>query len=55
MAEIEKKPIKKMFKGILLFPVFMGTWIIINMKCLIKPNTTWEKIQHKRDVKINDM
>ena len=52
---IEKKPIKKMFKGILLFPVFMGTWIIINMKCLIKPNTTWEKIQHKRDVKINDM
>lgn len=52
---IEKKPIKKMIKGIILFPIFMGTWIIINLKCIIKPNTTWEKIEHKRNVKINDI
>ena len=52
---IEKKPIKKMWKGILLYPVFMGSWIVINIKCLIKPNTEWEKIEHKRNVKINDM
>lgn len=52
---IEKKPIKKMGKGILMFPVFMGTWLIINLKCIIKPNTTWEKIEHKRNVKIKDM
>ena len=52
---IEKKPIKKMWKGILLYPVFMGSWILINIKCLIKPNTEWEKIEHKRNVKINDM
>ncbi len=52
---IEKKPIKKMLKGILLFPVFMGTWIVINLKCLVKPNTKWEKIEHKRNVKIDEI
>lgn len=52
---IEKKPIKKMYKGIIMFPVFMGSWLIINLKCIIKPNTTWEKIEHKRNVKIKDI
>lgn len=52
---IEKKPIRKMWKGILLYPVFMASWILINIKCIIKPNTQWEKIEHKRNVKINDM
>ena len=52
---IEKKPIKKMWKGIILYPVFMASWILINIKCIIKPNTQWEKIEHKRNVKINDM
>ena len=52
---IEKKPIKKMWKGIILYPVFMASWILINIKCILKPNTQWEKIEHKRNVKINDM
>ncbi len=52
---IEKKPIKKMFKGILMFPLFMGSWLIINLKCIVRPNTKWEKIEHKRDVKIKDI
>ena len=36
---LEKKPIKPMFKAILCYPLFMGSWILINIKCLIKPNT----------------
>ena len=44
-----------MLKGIILFPVFMGSWIIINIKCMIKPNTKWEKIEHGRDIKIDEM
>lgn len=52
---VEKKPIRKMLKGIILFPLFMGTWLVINFKCIIKPNTTWEKIEHKRNVKISDI
>ena len=51
----KKKPIKPMIKGILMYPIFMGSWIIINIKCLIKPNTKWEKIEHVRSIKINEV
>ena len=43
---LEKKPIK---------PMIMGSWIIINIKCLIKPNTKWEKIEHVRDINIQEV
>lgn len=52
---LEKKPIRPMIKGILMYPIFMGSWIIINIKCLIKPNTKWEKIEHVRDINIQDV
>ena len=52
---LEKKPIKPMFKSIIMYPVFMGSWILINIKCLIKPNTKWEKIEHVRDINIQEV
>ena len=52
---IDKKPIKKMVKGLLMYPLFLGSWLLINFKCLFKRDTTWEKIEHVRNVKINDM
>lgn len=52
---LDRRPIKPMIKGLLLYPVFMGSWILINIKCLIKPDTKWEKIKHVRDVKINEI
>ena len=52
---LEKKPIKPMIKGLLCYPAFMGTWIIINLKCLFKRETTWEKIDHVRDIKIAEV
>ncbi len=52
---LEKKPIRPMIKGILMYPIFMGSWIIINIKCLIKPNTKWEKIEHVRDINIQEV
>ena len=52
---IDKKPIKKMWKGLLMYPIFLGSWLVINFKCLFKRDTTWEKIEHVRDVKINDV
>ena len=30
----------------------MGSWLVINFKCLFKRETTWEKINHVRDIKI---
>ena len=52
---LDKRKIRPMLIGILGYPLFLGSWIIINLKCLIKPNTKWEKIEHVRDVKINDV
>lgn len=52
---IDKKPLKKMWKGLLMYPVFLGSWIIINIKCLFKRDTTWEKIEHNIDVSIQEV
>ncbi|MCI8654946.1 MAG: glycosyltransferase family 2 protein [Clostridia bacterium] len=52
---LEKKPIKPMIKGLLCFPIFMGTWLVINFKCLFKRETEWEKIQHVRNIKIAEV
>ena len=47
--------ILKLNKAIFAYPLFLGSWILINIKCLIKPNTTWEKIEHIRSVDINEI
>ena len=52
---LDKRPIKPMIKGLLLYPLFLGSWILINFKCLIKPNTEWEKIKHVKSLKIEDL
>lgn len=52
---IDKKPIKRMWKGLLMYPIFMLSWLLINFKCLFKQETTWEKIEHNRDVGIKDL
>ena len=52
---LDRRPIKPMIKGLLMYPIFMGSWILINIKCIIKPETKWKKINHVRDVKINEV
>ncbi len=52
---LDKRPIKPMIKGILCYPLFMGSWLLINFKCLFKRNTKWEKINHVRSIKINEI
>ena len=51
---LDKRPIKPMLKGLACYPLFMGSWLLINFKCLFKRETTWEKINHVRDIKITD-
>lgn len=51
---LDKRPIKPMLKGLAFYPLFMGSWLVINFKCLFKRETTWEKINHVRDIKICD-
>jgi len=49
---VDRRPIKPMVKGILCYPLFLGSWILINIKAMIKPNTKWEKIEHIGKAKV---
>ena len=52
---LDKKPIKPMLKGLIFYPLFLGSWLLINFKCLFVRNTKWEKIEHVRNIKINEV
>ncbi len=52
---LDKKPIKPMMKGLLCYPLFLGSWLLINFKCLFKRDTTWEKIEHVGRANINSI
>ena len=52
---LDEKPVKPMLKGILCYPLFLGSWILINIKCLIRPDTKWEKIEHVRNIEIAEV
>ena len=52
---LDKRPIKPMIKGLIAYPFFLGSLILINIKCLIKPTVKWEKINHVRDIKISEL
>ena len=52
---IDKKPIRPMIKGLILYPLFLGSWILINIKCLFKRETSWEKIEHNVSKNIEEM
>ena len=38
-----------------MYPLFLGSWLLINLKCLFKQDTSWDKIEHTRNVKIEDI
>ena len=52
---LDGRKIKPMAKGLLCYPLFLLTWICINFKCLFIRNTSWEKINHVRSIKITDV
>ena len=52
---LEGKKLKPMWKAILMYPIFMGSWIVINIKSLIFPNKKWDKIAHIQSVSIDEI
>ena len=52
---MDRRSLKKMWKGILLYPLFMASWAILNFFCLFKKDVKWDKIEHVKDVKIEEM
>ena len=51
----KKKNVLSVWKGILLFPVFLLTWLPINVVCLTVKQTNWDAIKHDRSVNIEDI
>ncbi len=51
---LDKKPIKSMLKGLICYPLFLGSWLVINFKCLFKRDTSWDKIEHVRNINIHE-
>ena len=50
-----KKSVKDIMSGILLFTFFMITWIPINFVCIFKKDLEWEPIKHSRSLDIEDV
>ncbi len=55
IIKLDGRPIKPMIKGLIFYPLFLGSWLAINFKCLFKRETKWDKIEHVRDIKINEV
>ena len=55
VAIYNKKNINVMVPSLLLFSLFMFTWIPINVVCLFKKNVKWKHIGHNKDVNIDDI
>ncbi len=53
--KINGQKIREVFSSILLFSVFIATWIPINIICLIKKDITWKPIMHSRNVNVDEL
>ena len=52
---LDGKKVKPMIKGLVAYPLFLGSWLLINFTCLFKRNVKWDKIEHNRNIKINEV
>lgn len=51
----QKKKVIPLLKGILLFPLFIFTWIPIHIHCFLKKEDEWEEIKHTKNIKIEEI
>lgn len=55
VIKYNKRKSKSVVSAIVLFAVFILTWIPINVICLFKKDLKWEEIKHKRGMTANDI
>lgn len=55
IVKYNHKKIKDVLTGILLFGLFMFSWIPINIICLFKKCQTWEQVEHVRNIKVGEL
>ncbi len=49
VVKYNHKSVRNILGGVLLFTLFIATWIPINIICLFKKTETWEPIKHDRN------
>ena len=52
---IERKWNPRMLRGVLVYWLFLASWIPINLSCMIHKCTTWEEIRHTRSIRLSDL
>lgn len=55
IVKYNKKSVKESILGIFTFPLFLISWIPINIMCLFKKTKIWEPIAHTRNVNIENL
>lgn len=55
VVKYNKKEVKNSLTGIMTFPIFLITWIPINIVCLFTKKVKWEPINHTRDISIDNL
>ena len=55
IVRYNKKQVKESISGIIAFPIFLITWIPINIVCLFTKKIKWEPIKHTRDISIDNI
>lgn len=52
---IERKGVRKLLKGIVMYPVFLTSWFFINVLAIFNTKLEWKQISHVRSVNIKEM
>jgi len=53
--KIENKDPKPLLKAILMYPLFLASWMLINLCAFLNVNVSWKPIAHTRSVNISEM
>ena len=54
VIKYNQRKAKSVISAIVLFALFILTWIPINLVCLFKKDMVWEEIKHKRNVDVKE-
>lgn len=55
VVKLSKKSVKQALKGVIMFTLFMLSWLPINIICLFKKTVVWEEIKHTKSIGINSI
>ena len=55
IVRLEKKDVKKLWKGIITYPIFLVVSFFVNFASFFNMNLQWKQIKHESKATIDDM